>query len=133
MNTVSPDNLENRLRQDAKRIKVGADEHFMQRISNQLTPPVIHKSRSSRRSYWAWGLAAPAALAVILLIGRVDLQAPRESSLRLAQPLVSHLEMDLDKALASRETHLGSELLKVENDLQKLSSVVSLNGVIFAK
>ncbi len=135
MNTVFPDNLEQRLQQDAERIQVTADQHFTQRVSNRINAAQQqHNPGSSRnRRYWAWGLAVPAALAVVLLVTLNPLQQSSDFSPASAQLLVSNLDMNLDKALVERENDFESELTKVQNDLHKLGSMMGFNGALLVK
>ncbi len=129
MNTPRPDHLEQRLRRDAERIAVSADEHFSQRVSNQLNPPhVSTRPPVNRLSWWAWGIAAPAALAVAVLLLQNPAVQPGPQPAALAG-----LDVNLDKALAQREHDLRRELQKVRSDLNRVESMLGLGGKAFSK
>lgn len=134
MNTLRPDHLQQRLHDDAEHIQVTASDDLSLRITNQLQARrTITRDNPRLRSYWAWGLAAPAALTIVLLLGREAPQKPLDISLVQVQPIVSHLGINLNEAIASRENTLRSELDKVENDLQKLSSLIGLGDTTLSK
>ena len=126
-----PDSLEQRLQHDAESICVNVDDNFSQRISNRLHPHVTNTTRSPRTRPWlGWGLATAAALALVIIVGHEILTS---GNMPVDQPLVANLELNLDKALASREDDLHSELLKVQNDLQRVESMLGLGGETFSK
>ncbi len=129
-NNPLPENLEQRLRNDAERIGVKTDDNFNKRVSNQLHPRAAGITQPAPiRSRLGWGLGAAAALALAVIVGRESLLPDNA----VDPSTVASLELNLDKALASREHDLRTELQKVQNDLQRVESMLSLGGKNYSK
>lgn len=124
--------LTQRLRQDAGRIDIQADDQFTQRVSQRLharaqQPPARPRARL------AWWLAAPAVLVLALLVSRQVLTPETGTILPDQRLAVANLDNNLDQALASREATLRNELSRLQSDLQRVESTLGLGGKAFSK
>lgn len=129
-NNPISENLEQRLQRDAQRICVKVDDNFNKRVSNQFHPRPISSRQPTPVRFWlSWGLGAAAALALAVILGRESLLPDNTDD----QSTVANLELNFDKALASREDDLRTELQKMQNDLQRVESMLSLGGKNYSK
>lgn len=130
-NNQTFDDIELRLQRDAKKIAVSADDQLSLRISNQLHPRTTSASQSLRTRPWlGWGLATAAVMVLAIVMGRNGLES---NDPLIEAPLAANLELNIDKALASRENDLRNELQKVQNDLERVESMLGLGGKALSK
>ena len=141
--------LENQLREQAELLRVENASDLSKRVVHQIESSAIPASATVSNTPWLSallsnlfnsrntliGATAVIAMAVIISIS-LSTQTPSpvaQKIVKLTNNLENKLDFSVDQLVAQREIGLENELEKIEADIHKISSVVSINALVLLK